>query len=168
MRVIVPYMQQTRTYLIHLFTTASMLPIYSLLSKISTEHVQILSKWKKYVRSWATLSACNRKKRSTKWGLFRDPQLTWLVQHNSLMNDTLSWKWMVREGGGGTSSRFLKPESRSLSVITPPLVSSSLLKLAGHLGEKRQPLIRFCILRTSRAGSHLPRWLQRKLGKDAL
>lgn len=47
-----------------------------------------------HAQSLTFLSVCNSKKRSTEWVLFGALQLTWLVQHNALINDTLSWKWM--------------------------------------------------------------------------
>lgn len=49
--------------------------------------------FKALVISPSALSALSRKEGSAQWELFRASQLTWLVQHAALMNDTLSWKW---------------------------------------------------------------------------
>jgi len=49
--------------------------------------------FKALVISPSALSALSRKEGSTQWELFRASQLTWLVQHSALMNDTLYWKW---------------------------------------------------------------------------
>lgn len=48
--------------------------------------------FKALVISPSALSALSRKEGSAQWELFRASQLTWLVQHAALMNDTLSWK----------------------------------------------------------------------------
>lgn len=49
--------------------------------------------FKALVISPSALSALSRKEGSAQWELFGASQLTWLVQHTALMNDTLSWKW---------------------------------------------------------------------------